>query len=260
MGGLDLEGRVIVIAGAGRGIGRAAAKLIAVQGAQVVISSRNFVELSEVKNAIETAGGKATVVVADAVDEQTAGLPAMEAINKFGRLDGWVNAVGGHIGDDRHPLECPASLFIDHLKLNLVSAFLGAQEAAKAMFKSGGSGSIVNIGSGDSNHSGARVGYTAAKHGLVGLTRSLAMHWGPRGIRVNCVCPGWTNTELNNWDSLGVAWGMSSEQAYQRATDQNLQNRILEPSEVAEMIAFLVSDKGSGLTGQVINVDGGYRV
>lgn len=132
-------------------------------------------------------------------------------------------------------LDLSAELFNAHLQLNLTSALLGAQHAAEAVLDAGHTGTIINIGSDDSNHAGARVGYTAAKHGLVGLTKSLARHWGPQGIRVNCVCPGWTNTELNDWNLLGKAWGVTAEQVYQQAADQNLQKRILEPEEVAEV-------------------------
>lgn len=256
----ELIGMTVVVAGAGRGIGRAVAEVAAAQGAQVVISSRTKSELDRVEQAIRSAGGTVIGVVADATDTESSALPAQVALEHFGRIDAWINAVGGHRGDDRHPLDLTAELFNAHLQLNLTSALLGAQHAAQTMLDADVKGSIINIGSGDSNHSGARVGYTAAKHGLVGLTKSLARHWGPQGIRVNCVCPGWTNTELNDWNLLGEAWGVTAEQAYQQAADQNLQKRILEPEEVAEMIVFLISERGRGLTGQIVSVDGGYRV
>lgn len=256
----ELLGKTVVVAGAGRGIGRAIAEVAAAQGAKVVISSRTATELERVRKSIAESGGDVVSVIADATDPEASGLPAEAALKNYGQIDVWVNAVGGHRGDDRHPLDLSADLFSSHLQLNLTSALLGAQHAAKAMLDAGRGGSIVNIGSGDSNHAGARVGYTAAKHGLVGLTKSLARHWGPEGIRVNCVCPGWTNTELNDWNLLGKAWGMSSEAAYQFAADQNVQKRVLEPEEVAEMVVFLGADRGSGVTGQIISVDGGYRV
>lgn len=107
---------------------------------------------------------------------------------------------------------------------------------------------------------GGSVAYTAAKHGLVGLTKQLALRVGEHGITVNCLCPGWTNTSLVDWEAIGRRRGVTAEEAEQAAARENAQNRVLEPDELAGMAVLLASDDGAGITGQVISVDGGYRI
>ena len=106
----------------------------------------------------------------------------------------------------------------------------------------------------------ATPAYTAAKHGLVGLTKQLALDLAPHAITVNCVCPGWTNTDLVNFDALGEMQGVSAAEARTRAEAESAQRRILEPAELGPMCVFLASTGGAPITGQVIGVDGGYRL
>jgi NAD(P)-dependent dehydrogenase (short-subunit alcohol dehydrogenase family) len=123
-----------------------------------------------------------------------------------------------------------------------------------------GYGRIINIGSGYAKRSGGLIAYTTAKHGLIGLTRAMAAEVAAEGVTVNCLCPGWTNTQLVDWGSLGVAWGTDAAGAQARAAAENLQNRVLEPEELGPMAALLASADSAGVTGQVISVDGGYKV
>src|SRR5690606_18647719 len=102
--------------------------------------------------------------------------------------------------------------------------------------------------------------YTAAKHGLVGLTKQLAVDLARHGITVNCVCPGWTATDLVSFDQLGAAQGIDAATARERAEAESAQRRILEPEELGPMVVLLASDAGAAITGQVISVDGGYRL
>jgi 3-hydroxybutyrate dehydrogenase len=120
----------------------------------------------------------------------------------------------------------------------------------------------VNIGSGAANRStpGGRLGYTSAKHGLVGFTRQLAEATAPHGITVNCVCPGWTNTSMVDWQAIAERQGVSVTEARSVALAANVQHRILEPEEITGMISLLAGDEGRGITGQAIGVDGGYGI
>ncbi len=106
----------------------------------------------------------------------------------------------------------------------------------------------------------ARSATQPAKHGLVGLTKALAAAAGRDGITVNCICPGWTNTTLADWDAMARIQNRSPEEVRARAEAENLQHRVLEPEELGPMAALLASPDGAGITGQVISVDGGYRV
>jgi NAD(P)-dependent dehydrogenase (short-subunit alcohol dehydrogenase family) len=121
-------------------------------------------------------------------------------------------------------------------------------------------GRVINIGSGASKRAAGALGYTTAKHGLVGLTKALAAAAGRDGITVNCICPGWTNTTLADWDAMARIQNRSPEEVRARAEAENLQHRVLEPEELGPMAALLASPDGAGITGQVISVDGGYRV
>ena len=123
-----------------------------------------------------------------------------------------------------------------------------------------GFGRVINIGSGYAKRSGGGLAYTTAKHGLIGFTRALAASAAPHGITVNCLCPGWTNTALVDWDRIGAARGISAESARAMSEADSLQNRILEPGELGPMAALLAAPESAGITGQVISVDGGYKV
>ena len=121
-------------------------------------------------------------------------------------------------------------------------------------------GRIISIGSGYAKNGGGPLAYSAAKHGLIGMTRSLAYASAPHGINVNVLCPGWTNTKLVNWNVLGEMMGTSAENAKRSAESQNIQKRIVEPDELGAMAAMLSSDAAGAVTGQVISVDGGFMV
>jgi NAD(P)-dependent dehydrogenase (short-subunit alcohol dehydrogenase family) len=123
-----------------------------------------------------------------------------------------------------------------------------------------GYGRIINIGSGYAKTSGGTLSYSAAKHGLIGLTRALAAQVAPFGITVNCLCPGWTNTQLIAIDQMAARLGTDVEGAKRFLGQDNLLKRILEPEELGPMAALLAAPESAGITGQVISVDGGYKV
>ena len=256
----QLSGRVAVVTGGGRGIGRAIALRYAREGATVAISSRTQSDLDAVVAQIADDGGApALAVVADASDRDDARRPVREAIEAFGRVDILVNNVGGSRGRGHDPFDGDDASFEDTLVLNLTSAFWTTREALPGM-RERRFGRVISIGSGASKRAAGTVGYTTAKHGLIGMTKQLAVSAGEHGITVNLLCPGWTNTSLLDFEKVAKRAGTSVDEAMAVAHADNAQHRVLEPDELTGMATLLASDEGAGITGQVISVDGGYRL
>ena len=254
-----LDNRIAVITGGGRGIGRALAEAFGAAGAAVVVSARTTAEVDAVAAAITAAGGRAHAVTADALDRDSAREPVRVAMATFGRCDIVVNNVGGTIGSGPSPFTADDESFESTLVLNLTTAYWTTSEALPHM-RTQGFGRVINIGSGAARHASGSIAYTTAKHGLIGLTKQLALSTARHGITVNCLCPGWTNTSLVDFDRIGARSGASAAEARSQAEADNAQHRVLEPEELAPMALLLASDAGAGITGQVINVDGGYRL
>jgi len=254
----ELDGHVAVVTGAGRGIGRAIAVELATEGVRIVVSSRTGADLDTVVNEARARGSDGRAVVCDAMLAAQAKRPVAVAVDDFGRIDVLVNNVGGSTGGNLDPFEGDDASFQAELTLNLLSAYWTTREALPHM-REQRYGRIVNIGSGASKRAAANPAYTAAKHGLVGLTKALAAATAQYGITVNCLCPGWTNTSLL---VAARARGGPDAEARQRARAEadSLQHRILEPEELGPMAVLLASPRGAGITGQTISVDGGYRV
>jgi NAD(P)-dependent dehydrogenase (short-subunit alcohol dehydrogenase family) len=251
---------VAVVTGGGRGIGRAIALRYAREGATVVLSSRTQSDLDAVVAQIADEGGAAAVaVVADASDRDAARRPVREAIERFERVDILVNNVGGSVGRHHDPFTGDDESFERTLALNLTSAWWTTREALPGM-RERGFGRVISIGSGASKRAAASLAYTTAKHGLVGFTKQLAQLTGRTGITVNLLCPGWTNTSLLDFEKVAKRAGTSVEEAVESAEAESAQHRVLEPEELTGMATLLASDEGAGITGQVISVDGGYRL
>jgi NAD(P)-dependent dehydrogenase (short-subunit alcohol dehydrogenase family) len=198
-------------------------------------------------------------VVADALDRDQAREPVRAAVAAYGRVDVLVNNVGGSVGKQHDPFTGDDDSFESTLVLSLTSAWWTTREVLPHMRDHGG-GAVINIGSGAAKVAGGSVAYTTAKHGLVGFTRALAAQAASHGITVNCLCPGWTNTSMVDWERIAARQGVSIDDAQELARRDNLQHRILEPEELTGMATLLASAEGRSITGQVISVDGGYRV
>ena len=257
-----LENKVAWVTGGGRGIGRAIALAFAADGASVAVSSRTIEELRSVADEIRELGCKAFAVRADALSfEDTR--ECVEAIEgDLGHIDILLNNAGGGTSVDPDGLSPEAlddQTFIANLSLNLVSAYRASKAVLPSMLERR-FGRIINIGSGYAKRSGGAPAYSAAKHGLIGLTRAMAAEVARQGVTVNCLCPGWTNTQLVNLDAMAQYQKVDVSIVRGRIESENLQNRILEPEELGPMAALLASGDAAGITGQVISVDGGYKV
>jgi NAD(P)-dependent dehydrogenase (short-subunit alcohol dehydrogenase family) len=249
-----LRDRTAVVTGGGRGIGRAIALGLAAEGATVAVVSRTKEELDAVVVEAKECGGDGVALVVDCGDGPALKRAVAEAHGDVG-LDILVNNVGGLIGDPAKltALDHDDELFERNLFLNLTSAYYATRAALPRMVDRG-YGRVISIGSGYATHGGGTISYSAAKHGLVGLTRALAYQV-PASITVNCLCPGWTNTAVLDWNGPEGRAG-----AVAKAAVHSVQGRVLEPEELAPMAVLLASPEGAGITGQTIAVDGGYKV
>jgi 3-hydroxybutyrate dehydrogenase len=249
-----LRGRTAVVTGGGRGIGRAIALGLAAEGAAVAVVSRTKDELDAVVAEAKERGGDGIALVVDCTDGPALKRAVAEAHGGAG-LDILVNNVGGLIGEPEKlaALDHDDELFERNLFLNLTSAYYATRAALPRMVD-GGYGRVISIGSGYATHGGGTISYSAAKHGLVGLTRALAYQV-PAEITVNCLCPGWTNTAVLDWNGPEGRAGAEA-----KAAVHTVQGRVLEPEELAPMAVLLAGPDGAGITGQTISVDGGYKV
>jgi len=259
---IDLKGRRALVTGGGRGIGRSMALALADAGADVAVASRSLDELETVAKEIQDRGTRGVAVVIDVMSREQITAGVDEAARKLGGLDILINNAGGVITTNPaflNPIDHDPATFEDNLFLNLTQAFYATHAALPYMIKQKW-GRIISIGSGYAKNGGGPLAYSAAKHGLIGFTRSLAYAAAPYGVNVNVLCPGWTNTKLVDWNALGAMMGMSAADAKRFAESQNIQKRIVEPDELGAMAAMLSSDAAGAVTGQVISVDGGYMV
>ena len=258
-----LNGLTALVTGGGRGIGRAIALEFAREGAAVAVSSRSKGELDAVVAEVEALGSKGLAIESDAMVREQCYAAVQAVTDRFGRLDILVNNVGGVLfgqgPQDQDPFTHDDDLFLENLTLNLVTHYWTTRAALPGM-RERQFGRVISIGSGYAKTSGGPLGYTTAKHGVVGMTHSLAGQVAPHGITVNCLCPGWTNTKLIEIERIAQRLGTDVAGAKAFLGRDNLLGRILEPEEVAPMAALPAAPESAGITGQVISVDGGYRV
>lgn len=246
----DLTGRVAVVTGGTRGIGRAVARAFADAGANVVPTSRNEDAVDDAVADVRERGADSLACPVDVTDEDDVERLFDRVETELGGVDAVVNNAGvnpdGALG---RPEEVDAEAFEFTVDVNLEGAFLCAKHAAERLQGSGGS--LINVAS-----VGGLVGlprqhpYVASKHGLVGLTRSMALDWAP-DVRVNAVAPGYVSTEL-------TAELESNDRLRRSILDRTPLDRFADPEEIAGPVLFLASDAASFVTGSCLTVDGGW--
>jgi NAD(P)-dependent dehydrogenase (short-subunit alcohol dehydrogenase family) len=245
------------VTGGGTGIGRAAAVALAGEGYAVTVAGRTAATLEQTVKLIADAGGTAKYVIADVHDEDAVRhaveVAAGGTAEDGGRLDVAVNSAGVDGGNDSHPLiDYPVETLELMLATNVRGMFLSMKHELEIM-ASQGSGSIVNISSG-AGLTGVPgySGYVASKHAEIGLTKSAALDYANRGVRVNAVCPGLVNTPLI------ADMVTENPEMHEHLVASHPLGRIAEPDEVADSILYLATDKSSYITGVALPVDGGY--
>ncbi len=244
---MQFSGKNVLITGASRGIGKEIARVLAGYGLKVWINYRSKPELADALQAqIEEAGGQAAVIGFDASDEEAFAAAVKTIVESDGELSYLVNNAG--ITNDKLALRMKLSDFESVIKTNLDSAFLGCREGLKAMGKKR-FGSVVNISSivGETGNVG-QVNYSASKGAMNAMTKSFALEGAARGIRFNAITPGFIATDMT--EAL-------SDEVRQSYTDKIPLGRFGDPRDVAEAVAFLLSDASGYITGEILRVNGG---
>jgi 3-hydroxybutyrate dehydrogenase len=256
---MELQDRVALITGSGRGIGRAIAQLFAKEGAAVFLTARTEKELASTSDEISTGGGRAGYIIADLSREADCAQAVAAAREKFGRIDILVNNAG-HYGPVVPVEDYPLAEFDKVIAVHLRAAFLLSKLVLPEMYGRK-SGVILNISSLSAKTAYAwGSAYAAAKGGMLALTRVTAAEGARQGVRVNAICPG-PVTETQMSKELGAVLakklGVNEEEQLAGFLNGLLQGRAQTAEEIARAALFLCSDQSSAMTGQSINVDGG---
>lgn len=245
-----LNNKIVLITGASSGIGRATALICAREGAKIVVSDINAAAGEETAVLVRSQGADAIFVAADVGIPEHAKVLVERAVAHFGRLDIACNNAGIG-GPTAATADYPLDGWAEVININLSGVFYGMRQQIAAMLKTGG-GAIVNVASVLGAVAFARSpAYTAAKHGVVGLTQAAALEYGAQGIRINAVGPGFIHTAMVSKLEQDAAVNAMLVAAHPIG-------RLGRAEEVAELIAWLASDRASFVTGSYYPVDGGY--
>ena len=245
---MRLKGKIALITGAGRGIGRDMALRFSREGAQVVIGELDDAAGARVAREIEVEDGRAIALKLDVTNPALVDAAITETVERFGRLDVLVNNAG--IGSCVSVLEMTLEEWERNLRVNLTGTFLCAQAAARVMVRQG-AGRIVNIASISGQRGGVgRAAYGAAKAGVIQLTRVMAVELAARGVGVNAIAPGPVDTDQSR--------GTHTPATRRAYLDRIPLKRYGEGAEIAAAAVFLASDESSFVAGHILNVDGGF--
>lgn len=248
----QLNGKCAIITGGASGIGRATTELFAEQGAAVVIADINAADGQKLAEAIGTNDGEAIFVHCDVTNSKDCKKTVQAAVDNFGRVDILFNNAGVIRRSD--VLETSEAEWDLVMAVNTKSVFLMSKYAIPVIAEGGG-GAIINAGSGWGLKGGGKaVSYCASKAAVVNMTRAMAIDHGAQNIRVNCVCPGDTDSPMLRGEAEQLA---QDEVAFMAEAAERPLGRYGEPMEVAQAVLFLASDASSYVTGAALVVDGG---
>jgi ketoreductase len=254
---MRLKEKVAFVTGASRGIGEAIARRFAAEGARVCLAARSAGECERIAASIAESGAEAMVAACDVTDPASYG-PALEAAaRRFGRIDVLVNNAGTSGLTPADGSEAQDALWDAIVATNLTAVFRVTRRALRFMPDGG---RVINESSvlGRFGVPGYAA-YASSKHGVIGLTRTLALELAPRGITVNAICPGWIETDLarQGYRRIAEARGISEDEAREVCAKMAPLGRVLDPEEIAGLAAYIASEDARNLTGQAIVLDGG---
>jgi NAD(P)-dependent dehydrogenase (short-subunit alcohol dehydrogenase family) len=254
---MRLSGKVSFITGASRGIGAAIAERFAAEGARVCVAARSVEDCEKLAAIIRSDGGEAIAVACDVTERESYSSAIAAAVEAWGKIDVLVNNAGS---SGLTPLDTDPEAekrWDAILASSLTSAFRVTRAVLPSMPDGG---RVINQSSvlGRFGVPGYSA-YVAAKHGIIGLTRTMALELAPRKITVNAICPGWVETEMarDGYRRIAEQKSISVEQARELCARMAPLGRVLEPSEIAALAAYIASDDARNLTGQAIVLDGG---
>jgi NAD(P)-dependent dehydrogenase (short-subunit alcohol dehydrogenase family) len=252
---MRLQGKVAVITGAGSGMGRVAAQLFAAEGASVVVAEFAAPAGEETVRLVSDAGGTASSVRADVSREEDARAMVDAAVERYGRIDVLYNNAGIMPEADHSVVDTDVDVWDQVMAVNLRGVFLGCKYAIPRMVEQG-SGSIINVSSFVAllGCSVPQDAYTASKGAVLSLTRSLAVQFGPNGVRANAICPGPIETPLL------MDWLLKDEAAKQLRLARNPTGRFGKPEEIVNAAIYLASDESRWTNGAQFVIDGGISV
>ncbi|MEO8430206.1 MAG: SDR family NAD(P)-dependent oxidoreductase [Acidobacteriota bacterium] len=246
-----LEGKVAFVTGASRGIGEAIARRFAAEGARVALAARDVISCERIAAEIAAGGGEAAAVGCDVTLAASVSSAIAETVARWGHIDILVNNAG--LGGPTPLDDADDARWNAIIATNLTAVFRVTREAAPFIPQGG---RVINMSSvvGRFGVSGLSA-YSASKHGVIGLTRSLALELAPRQITVNALCPGWVETDMgrSGWQGLARSGSDGREVAARMAP----LGRVIQPPEIAGIAAYVASDEARSLTGQALVLDGG---
>lgn len=250
-----LKDRVAIVTGAGSGIGQAGAEIMAREGAIVCVLDRDAAAAAETARRIAADGGLAEALVLDVTDDAALEAAIADVLARHGRIDILHNHAGAQVAGDLEQVTIEG--FDRSWNLNVRAHFMAARFVIPAM-KRQGKGVIVNTSSSSGVlYDREMIAYTTSKHAVIAMTKQMAGDYARFGIRVNALCPGWVDTPFNA-PFISQMGGRDAIEAY--VSEKVPMGRWADVSEIAEPILFMVSDRSSYMTGQVLVVDGGETV